>query len=68
MERKLKSYMGYKITKYTTENGTKWVARNEIGCEYESKKSLADLKERIYLDEQSIKLSNYIGKVLGLGK
>jgi len=66
MERKLKSYMGFEITKYTTKEYTKWVAENADGYVYESKNSLADLKKRIYLDDQSKKLGAYLGKALGI--
>ena len=66
MERKLKPYMGFEITKYTTKEYTKWAAQNKAGYVYESKKSLEDLKQRIYLDDQSKKLGAYLGKALGI--
>lgn len=66
MERQLKPYMGFTITKYITKEYTKWFAQNENGYVYESKKSLEDLKKRIYLDNQSSKLGAYLGKALGI--
>lgn len=68
MERQLKPYMGFTITKYTGDNYTLWKAENENGYVYESKKSLEDLKERIYLDDQSKKLGSFLGKALGIRK
>ena len=68
MERQLKPYMGFAITKYTGDNYTLWKAENENGYVYASKKSLEDLKERIYLDYQSKKLGSFLGKALGIRK
>ena len=51
MKRQLKPYMGFTITKYVSNDYTLWKAENENGYVYESKKSLKDLKERIYLDD-----------------
>ena len=68
MKRQLKPYMGFTITKYVSNDYTLWKAENENGYVYESKKSLKDLKERIYLDDQSRKLGLFLGKALGIRK
>lgn len=67
MERQLKPYMGFAITKYTTKEHTKWVAKNEDRYYCESNESLADLKRTIRLNYQTKRLGTYLGRALGLG-